>query len=64
MIFKFLKIRDQILKAKLMIKYNTINNHFDKDSEDVTEKTLYMFKKRLEPISKQVLFWLILLADH
>lgn len=37
-----------------MIKYNTINAHFERDTEDVTEKTLYMFKKKLGPITRQV----------
>lgn len=48
-------MRDQIFKAKLFVKYSTINKYFDDDIEDVTDRTLFMFKKRLEPVSKQVI---------
>lgn len=47
-------MREQIYKGLLSFKYSTINKHYNEDIDDVTEKSLYMFKKKLEPISKKV----------
>ena len=51
---KYLRLKDQIAKAQLGVKYKNITDYFYKDIESVTEKSLYMFKRRLEPVIKQV----------